>query len=94
MKTTPENSLEALKISLPYLENFNEYENDEAMMKLMSDIATEHEVKNGRIFWPIRVALSGKAFTPGGAVEIAHILGKEETLKRVKEAIAKLEASL
>ncbi len=94
MKTTPENSLEALKISLPYLENFNEYENDEAMMKLMSDIATEHEVKNGRIFWPIRVALSGKAFTPGGAVEIAHILGKEETLKRIKEAIAKLEASL
>lgn len=94
MKTTPENSLEALKISLPYLEEFNEYDNDEALMKLMSDIAAEHEVKNGRIFWPIRVALSGKAFTPGGAVEIAHILGKEETLKRIKDAIAKLEASL
>ncbi len=94
MKTTPENSLEALKISLPYLEEFNEYENDEALMNLMSDIAAQHEVKNGRIFWPIRVALSGKAFTPGGAVEIAHILGKEETLKRIKEAIAKLEASL
>lgn len=94
MKTTPENSLEALKISLPYLEEFNEYDNDEALMKLMSDIAAEHEVKNGRIFWPIRVALSGKAFTPGGAVEIAHILDKEETLKRIKDAIAKLEASL
>lgn len=94
MKTTPENSLEALKISLPYLEDFNEYENDEALMNLMSDIAAKHEVKNGRIFWPIRVALSGKAFTPGGAVEIAHILGKEETLKRLNDAIAKLEASI
>ena len=91
MKTNPYNSLEALKLSLPAMEAWEDYSDDDGMMHMQMDIAKEHELKNGRIMWPIRVALSNKAMTPGGSVEIAHILGKEETLKRMKQAIADLE---
>lgn len=92
MKTNPYNSLEALKLSLPAMESWEDYRDDDGMMHMQMDIAKEHELKNGRIMWPIRVALSNKAMTPGGSVEIAHILGKEETLKRMRQAIADLEA--
>ncbi len=91
MKTNPENSLEALKWSIGAMEAFEDYTDDEGMSQLMKNIAIEHEVKNGRVMWPIRVALTYKSFTPGGAVEIAHIIGKEETLKRLHNAIAQLE---
>ena len=56
---------------------------------LFSYIA-EHELKNGFVLWPLRTALSGKQVTPGGCVEFCHILGKEETLKRIDAAIEKL----
>lgn len=91
MKTNPYNSLEALKLSLPAMEAWEDYSDDDGMMHMQMDIAKEHELKNGRIMWPIRVALSNKAMTPGGSVEIAHILGKEETLKRMRQAINDLE---
>ena len=52
------------------------------------------EMKNGQILWPVRTAITGKQFTPGGAIEIAHILGKEETLQRIAKGIEKLEAEL
>ena len=94
MKTNPENSLEALELSLPELEKWEDYNDDEGLMNMMMDIAKSHELKNGRIMWPIRVALSNKAFTPGGAVEIAHILGKEETLRRIRVAIEDLDKSV
>ena len=92
MKTNPVNSLEALKIALPAMEAWEDYSDDDGMMHMQMDLAKAHELKNGRIMWPIRVALSNKAMTPGGSVEIAHILGKEETLRRIKQAIADLEA--
>ena len=91
MKTTPENSLEALKIMLPLLEEYDDYTNDEKLQALFVETAKAHELKNGRIMWPVRVALTNKSFTPGGAVEIAHILGKEETLRRIRLAIEQLE---
>ena len=91
MKTNPYNSLEALKLSLPAMEAWEDYSDDEGMMNMQINLAKEQELKNGRIMWPIRVALSNKAFTPGGSVEIAHILGKEETIKRLKQAISDLE---
>ena len=50
----------------------------------------ENSVKNGQILYPVRIALSGKETTPGGATELAHILGKDETLQRIKAALAKL----
>lgn len=47
-------------------------------------------MKNGQILWPLRVALSGKLKTPGGAVEIAYLLGKDESLRRIQEGIKKV----
>ena len=47
-------------------------------------------MKNGQVLWPLRIAITGKASTPGGAVEIAYRLGKAETLKRVRAAIERL----
>ena len=49
------------------------------------------EVKNGVVFWPVRTALSGEASSPGGAFELAEILGKEESLRRVRVGIEKLK---
>lgn len=96
MKTNPENSLEALLWVKEILSNCDEkdFKNDEKMMKLFMDIAIKHEVKNGRVMWPIRVALTFKTFTPGGAVEIAHILGKDETMRRIDKAIENLQNEL
>ena len=54
------------------------------MMKIVKDLG----VKNGQVFWCVRVAISGKQSTPGGVMEIAELLGKEETLKRLDYSIA------
>ena len=48
-------------------------------------------IKNGQLLWPVRTALSGKPTSPGGAVELADILGKEESIKRIKNGIKLLE---
>jgi len=47
-------------------------------------------MKNGQILWPLRIAISGKMSTPGGAFEIAYLLGKEETMKRLNASMAAL----
>jgi glutamyl-tRNA synthetase len=93
MKTTPENSLEALRWVLEKVEACEEY-TEEVLHDVFMNLAVEKEVKNGRVMYPARVALSNKARTPGGAVEIAVLLGKEETVARLKQAIADLEAAL
>ena len=67
------------------LENWNEESIHDALISL----AQETGKKNGMIMWPARVALCGLESTPGGAVELADILGKEETLKRIDDAIDK-----
>lgn len=92
MKTTRENSLDNLKITLKVLENIDEWDNQTIYSKLM-ELAAQMEVKNSQILWPVRTAISGKDVTPGGATEIAEILGKEETLRRIKIGISKLEAA-
>ena len=58
--------------------------------KLATRLAERLELKNGRIMWPVRTALSGKAVTPGGAVELCQILGKDETLRRIRTGMEKL----
>ena len=55
------------------------------------DLAERLEVKNAKVMWPVRIAVSGRAVTPGGAVEICRILGRDETLRRIDAGIAKLE---
>lgn len=92
MKTTRENSLENLKSALKVLEEINQWDNQIIYEKLM-ELAAQMEVKNSQILWPVRTAISGKDVTPGGATEIAEILGKEETLRRIRIGIGKLEAA-
>lgn len=89
MKTNPENSLESLKATLPVLEALEDW-NQEKIHEALFDLIAKLEVKNGLILWPLRTALSGKAFTPGGGVELAYLLGKEETIARIKKGIEKL----
>ena len=92
MKTTPENSLENLEKALPILENINDWSLGTLHDTIMELVKTL-EIKNGQMLWPIRTALTGKASTPGGAFDIAEILGKEESLKRIKIGIEKLKAN-
>ena len=93
MKTNSENSLEALKETLPVLEGVSDWTLDNIHNALFA-LIEKLELKNGRILWPLRVAVSGKQFTPGGGVELAEILGKDETLKRIRTGIEKLEQAL
>ena len=60
------------------------------MFAELKALAEENGMKNGQIMYPVRIALSGKAATPGGATEIAVLIGKAETLQRIKTAIEKL----
>lgn len=88
MKTTEELSLESLKKILPVLENI-EFDNDTIYEKLVS-LAKENNLKNGQILWPLRTALSGQPVSPCGASELAVLLGKDDTINRIKAAINKL----
>jgi glutamyl-tRNA synthetase len=90
MKTNTENSLVLLKEVLPVLEAQEDYSND-ALFARLKEFATEKGYKVGFVMWPIRTALSGKQMTPAGATEILEVLGKEESLTRIKAAIEKLE---
>ena len=90
MKTTPELSLDVLRKVLPVLEAWENYTND-ALFEVLKNFAAENGLKNGQIMWPVRTAVSGKEMTPGGATQLLEILGKEESLKRIRAAIAKLE---
>ena len=89
MKTNPENSLELLKEVLPVLEQQEDYSND-ALFERLSAFGKEKGYKTGFVMWPIRTAVSGKQMTPGGATELMELLGKEETIVRIKAAIEKL----
>ena len=86
MKTTEETSLNLLKEVLPLLEAQNDYSND-ALFEALVAFGKEHGYKTGYIMWPSRTALSGKQTTPAGATEILEILGKEESIARIKKGI-------
>ncbi|MGN1133038.1 MAG: glutamate--tRNA ligase [Oscillospiraceae bacterium] len=91
MKTNAENSLESLKAVLPVLEAIDEKDwTIENIHEKVFALIAEKGVKNGIILWPLRVAVSGKSFTPGGGIEICHIIGKEDSINRVKKGIEKL----
>ncbi len=93
MKTNSENSLEVLKEMLPILENHNDYSIDSLHDLIMKYIA-DKGIKNGQGLWPLRTAVSGKQMTPGGAFEIMEILGKDESIRRIKVGIEKLEQAV
>lgn len=93
MKTNAETSLAVLQEVLPILEQQEDYSND-ALYQTLSNYIGEKGYKNGYVLWPIRTAVSGKQMTPAGATEIMEILGKEESLARIRAGIEKLSAAV
>lgn len=90
MKTDPEVSLKALKLALPALEALEDF-SEENVKAVLMELAQKNEMKTGQIMWPVRIAISGLQSTPGGATEIACLLGKDETLRRMRLGVEKLE---
>ena len=91
MKTDAASALKVLSEIVPVLEAQDEFTND-ALYEAIRTFVQEKGYKNGYVLWPVRIAVSGRQTTPAGATEIMEILGKEESLNRIKAAIKKLEA--
>ena len=89
MKTTEEIALSSLQAVLPVLEGITDW-NETVIHDTLMALPPQLEIKNGQLLWPVRTALSGEPTSPGGAMELADILGKEETLRRVQVGIEKL----
>ncbi len=89
MKTNSENSLQVLRDMLPRIEAMDDFSIAAIEETCMAYVA-EKEIKNGLCLWPLRTAVSGKQMTPGGAYEIMNILGKDESLRRIRVGIDKL----
>lgn len=90
MKTTAESSLEVLEELLPMLEAQDVFDND-SLYRLLVSYVEKKGYKNGYVMWPVRTAVSGKQMTPAGATEIMEILGKEESIARIKKGIELLK---
>ncbi|WP_434309346.1 glutamate--tRNA ligase [Hominifimenecus sp. rT4P-3] len=89
MKTNSENSLTALQELLPRIEALPDT-GHEQVQEMVAAYVEEKGIKNGQALWPLRTAVSGKQMTPGGAYEIMEILGKEESIRRIRIGIEKL----
>ena len=89
MKTNPEVAKASLELVKPVLEGIADWTEQNLHDALMAAIA-EAGLKNGAVLWPLRIAISGQASTPGGAIEIAWLLGKEETLRRLEDGLKRL----
>lgn len=90
MKTNDEIALSSLEAALPVLENLEDWNTTsihDALMALVGELG----IKNGQLLWPVRTALSGEPTSPGGAMELADILGKEESLRRIRKGIELLK---
>ena len=90
MKTDVSVAVRVLKLAAGMLPEITDWNNDN-LFALLKELAAANGLKNGQLLYPLRIALSGKETTAGGATEIATVLGKEETIARVKAALAKLE---
>ena len=88
-KTDEAVSLEMLQAALPVLEAVEIWD-DGHIHDALVGLAEKLQVKNAKLMWPVRIAVTGTAVTPGGAVEICRILGKDETLRRMRDGIARL----
>ena len=91
MKTTPENSLPALKEAFSVISGLADFSREPIHDSLMAKVS-EMGIKTGQLLWPLRVALSGKPSTPGGGIELLTLLGREESLKRIQKGIELLSA--
>ena len=89
-KTNPEVAREVLDMAIPALEALSDW-NVQTLHDTLLGLAAEKGLKNGTMLWPVRIALAGKQVTPGGAMDIAALLGKEEALRRLKLGREKLQ---
>lgn len=92
-KTNPDVCRKVLEAIIPKLQAMPEW-TEEKLHELLIGYATEHGMKNGTLLWPIRIAMSGRTVTPGGAIEIAALLGKDEAIRRLTLGREKLVASM
>ncbi len=88
-KTTLDVARQALAFVKPVLDSIDSWTEGEIHDRVMEAIPASG-MKNGQVLWPLRIAISGQLSTPGGAFEIAYLLGKEETLKRLSDSMEKL----
>ncbi len=90
-KTDPEVSRNVLEAVIPMLEALPDWK-EETLHEALIGYAAEHGMKNGTLLWPVRIAMSGRTVTPGGAIEIAALLGRSEALRRLRLGLEKLNA--
>ena len=88
-KSDKDSAKDILGRVIPLFEALESWD-DDSILSVMVKLAEELEAKNAKVMWPVRIAAAGKAVTPGGAVEICRILGKEETLRRLRVGLEKL----
>ena len=89
MKTNPDVARQALAFIAPVLEGVSDWTEANLHDTVMAAIP-ESGMKNGQILWPLRIAITGRESTPGGAFEMAYLLGREETMKRLADSLARL----
>lgn len=90
-KTNPEVAAHVLDLAISALDALPDW-TESAIHDTLLGVAAEQGLKNGTMLWPVRIALAGKTVTPGGAIEIAVLLGREESMKRLRTGRALLEA--
>ena len=90
MKTDPEIALKSLQAAYEVLKNQDDW-SEEALHTTLLALPAKLGMKNGQVLFPLRLAITGMQFTPGGAIEISSILGKEETLRRLELSIKQLQ---
>lgn len=90
-KTNLENSPVVLQMVIDKLKALESWDHD-SIHDCLINLAQEQGLKNGTVMWPARIAVSGKTVTPGGAIEILDILGREEAIGRMEKGLAKLKA--
>ena len=88
-KSTPETSKAALSFVRPILEGITDW-TETNLHDVVMEAIPQSGMKNATVLWPLRIAITGRAATPGGAFEMAYLLGKDETMKRLDAAMAKL----
>ena len=85
-KSTKESSKNALDQAIVLLQNLDSWDHD-SLYNCLVGLAEDLSMKNGTVMWPIRIAIAGQKITPGGAIAILQVLGKDESLRRIKDAI-------
>ena len=88
-KTNPEIAKHVLEIAIEALDALPAWE-EQPIHDALLGLAEKEGMKNGTMLWPVRIALAGKQVTPGGAIEIAILLGREESMRRLHIGLDKL----